>query len=50
MLSANSLINLHVPGVFIWSQETNTQHNVQFRWNAWQISVGLAADNIFQQC
>lgn len=49
MFLANSLMNLHPSGVFVLSQETNRQHNVQFRWNAWHISVGLTADNIFQQ-
>lgn len=50
MISADSLINLHPFRVFILSQETNTQHNVLFKWNVWQINVGLTADNIFQWC
>lgn len=45
-----ALMNLYPTGVFILRQEINTQHLVQFRWKAGQISAELTADNIFQPC
>lgn len=46
MLSDGSLDKLVSNGVFILRQEINTQHHVQLRWKAGQISAELTADSI----
>lgn len=38
-------MNLYPSGVFILSQETNTQHNL----DGMHDRAGLTADNVFQQ-